>query len=180
MLPAVLCVFIIYITNLSIEYYPILFGLIIGLVNWGFHKKEPLLGVVFSILASYICFYLTFLSMYFVGSFFELIKGNINHLIDNELIAIIAFSISPFVVSPILLFFAYKFIFNFPKKTVTFFIIISAIILLFAYNIYINFYYESLLNNRILNPYTIWQVVMALAIQLIIYQKIIWTKQKPE
>jgi hypothetical protein len=83
----------------------------------------------------------------------------------------LAFIISPFIIAPVLVFSAYTYVFNYPRTKNTLKIILSTILILFAYSCYF-----VLIKNPIdeismfLNPYTIWQAIMALALQLIHYQ----------
>ncbi|MGS2761683.1 hypothetical protein [Sinomicrobium sp. M5D2P9] len=158
---------LIFIIN-DLFYYPLSFGLIIGLVNWDIHKFKPIIGVFLSLLISYITFFMAYYSLVVTQRTFEFLGED-----SGKILAVIT---SAFIIAPLLVFFAYKFIFHIPKTNFTFLIIISSVVILVLGFLYFMNYLDSLperrdLNKPILNQYSLWQIIMALAIQLIIYQK---------
>ncbi len=163
----ILCVLCIYFIIDDLSYYPLSFGLIIGLVNWYYHKYNPFLGVILSLIVSYITFFIAYFSLLITGEIFNFL---------SDLGHIIALIISAFIIAPLLVFFAYKFVFNYPKTKLTIYIILFSVILLvlqayFFFN-YDDFILTDLNKSKIVNPFTIWQVIMALSLQLIITQRI--------
>ena len=177
-IPPILCVIIIFSTKMSIYYYPLSFGFIIGLFNWKKHKHNPYFGTVLSLIVSNISFWLAFLCMGIFSTFREFIMNNTNFIIGEDM-NIYYLMISAFIIAPIPVFFSYKFIFNFPKTKFSLYIIISCIILLIiGFIFYMN--YSDNINTSGMFPYILWQIIMALTIQLLIYQKSIWNKQKLE
>ncbi len=170
-LPAILCVIIIHITKMEIYYYPLSFGIIIGLINWEKHKYNPYIGTLLSIFVSFVSFWIAFFSMSIFGIFRDFILQNTEYTISKDLVGELSYIISPFLFAPILVFIIYKFVFNFSKTKFAKYIIIVSIILLVLQS---SFFYnnEEFLKDSIQIPFVIWQVIMALAIQLIINQDI--------
>ena len=173
--PSILCAILILITKMPIEYYPLSFGLVLGILNWNVHKYNSYLGTFLSIITSYASFFIGYFS-------FPIIAEILKPLFDEDKSTLIAMTIAPFIIAPLVAFFLYKFIFNFPEKKVTLIVIISSIFLLVFISLIhiwnsetIQLEYEF---NEILNSYTLWQIVMLLTIQLLIYQKEIENKQK--
>lgn len=62
-LPSILCALIIILFKVKLDYYPIFFGLIIGIINWGKTKYNPFLGVLLSLLASLVIFFVSYFSI---------------------------------------------------------------------------------------------------------------------
>lgn len=167
----------------GIFYYPLSFGLIIAIINWEKNKYNFLSGVFLSLLISHLTFFLSFFSMEFFMHIGKFISGNFNSLMSNNLPRELTFTLSAFLLAPILVFWGYKFLFDIRKSRVTIWIVIITIVLLtfqsyFFFNLS-NFSTNNFNNKNILNPFSIWQIIMALAIQLIIYQtniKEMWKK----
>ena len=168
LIPAILCVVILYITKMSISYYPLSFGLVIGIVNWKLHKYNPYLGVLLSVLVSMISFWLSFLSMGLFNNLGELITNNTNYVLGDGA-KIYYLIIAVYIIAPLLVLRFYKFVFNISKTKFNLTVIISVIIiLLLIYGIKPNYFID---NYPKISPYIIWQFIMALALQLILYQK---------
>jgi hypothetical protein len=176
--PPIFCVIIIVFTKMSIYYYPLSFGFIIGLFNWKKHKHNPYFGTILSLIVSNVSFWLAFLCIGIFSEFREFIMNNTDLIIGEDM-NIYYLMISVFIIAPILVFFSYKFIFNFPKTKFSLYVMIGCIILLITdFILYSN--YLDYINTSGMLPYILWQTIMALAIQLIIHQKVIWEKQKLE
>ena len=176
-LAPIACVLIILSTQFGIEYYPLSFGLVIGFINWNNHKYGLLIGIILSLLASYISFFIAYFSVYLLFEVFKLFLGQ-----DNGGVA--ALMVSSFILSPLLVFFLYKFVFNYSLTKIAKYIILFAVffLIIISYLFYqlSNYYIIKLIKNIRFDHYTIWQIAMALAIQLLIHQKVIWEKQKLE
>lgn len=170
-LPSALCTFVLYFIQDYFIYYPLVFGLIIGFANWNSHKYKIFVGIILSVLSSYISFFIGYFS---IGFTIEIVSSMFNY-ISEDAKGRIAFMIAPFIISPLILFLLYTFVFKIPKTRFTTFIIIFTFILLISQSYF--FYYIDAFsinssNTKILNPYTMWQIIMALAIQLLVSQKI--------
>ena len=172
-LAPIVCVLIILSSQFGIEYYPLSFGLVIGFINWNNHKYGLLIGIILSLLASYISFFIAYFSVYLLFEIFKLFLGQ-----DNGGVA--ALMVSSFILSPLLVFFLYKFVFNYSLTKIAKYIIFTSILILIIVFNFSDWQYFKFLKNTRLDHYTIWQIVMALAIQLLIHQKVIWKKQKLE
>jgi len=167
-LPSILCVLIIYITKMSILYYPLSFGLVIGLINWKIYKYNPYSGVLLSVLVSYISFWLAIFSIWLMSNLRELITSNTNYELSEDGAAMYYLLISVYIIAPLLVFFLYKFVFNFSKTKFNLTIIImSIIILLSIYGINSDYIIDKYPNTL---PYILWQFIMGIALQIIITQ----------
>lgn len=166
LLPPIICLTIITIAKIGIDYYPLSFGLIIGIVNWRHYRCSPYLGIIISLFVSYLAFFIAYASLPLFVEFFKLFN-----ISNREVLPIV---LSSFIIAPILVFMFYKYVFLFKKNKRTTFIILCSITLLviiFCTHVWYHkltmFKYEF---NEALNPYTLWQVIMALSIQIIINQ----------
>lgn len=166
LLPSVVSFALIRIVEIPFSFYPLSFALVIGIVNWNIHKYKPLLGIFLSIWVSYLTFLIAYSSMLLVG---YLTKELFKNAFNDETIGIITFSISPYIIAPLLVFWGYSFIFNISKTKLTKTIIFVSIMLI---NLQYYFFYSQGLNQNSINSFTGWQVIMIIALQLIITQKI--------
>ncbi|MFL0094806.1 hypothetical protein, partial [Tenacibaculum maritimum] len=107
---------------MSIYFYPLSFGFIIGLFNWKKHKYNPYLGTILSLIVSNISFWLAFLCIGIFSAFREFIMNNTSFVIGEDM-NIYYLMISAFIIAPILVFFSYKFIFNLPKTKLSLIVI---------------------------------------------------------
>jgi len=165
LLPSLFYLGLFYIFKLPFNYYPLCFGLIIGIVNWNIHKHKPIVGVLLSVLVSYITYFIAYLSIGVVGYLIKLLFKDIFNL-NSDLIGRLSFTISPFIIAPLLAFIAYRYVFHIPKTRTTLLIVLSAVVLLFVRS----YFFMDFIGNNILNPYSLWLIIMTLAIQLAIYQ----------
>lgn len=161
------CFLAIYTTRLGIDYYPLIFGLIIGIVNIKGYKFGSFIGVTLSILASYVTFFIAYFSIPLFALVLKPIFGE-----DRAASFVMTFSV--FILAPLLVFIAYKFVLGYKNvKNINYIIITTIFLLVIIHTIHVRYYeltqfkYEF---NESLSPYTLWQVIMALAIQLIMYQ----------
>lgn len=155
----VICFITLITTKIGIDYYPLIFGLVIGLVNWKDHKNGLFIGIILNVFISYICFFIAYFS-------FPLFLGVFKPLLGEDAAAITVMTLSAFFFAPLLVFFGYKFIFTYPNDKYILKVIAVSIFTLVL--ICLLFYYFEIGNGLSL---ILWQVIMALAIQLIIQQK---------
>lgn len=163
LLPPILCVFCLYFLIDDLFLYPLTFGLIIGFFNWNFHIYKPLIGVLLSVFVSYLTFFVAYFSLALTAKIFDSFGDTGN---------IIALTISTSIIAPILVFYAYKYVFYISKSKLTLQIILISIVLLILESW---FFYDGSLRNddimktiKIINPYSVWQIIMAIALQLLI------------
>lgn len=176
LLPSLICGMIVYFSNLSIEYYPLLFGLVIGSINWHAHIYKPLLGLFLSTLASYISFFIALFSSFVFGYIHEYIVETTNFVISDGVTRKFSIIVTSFFIAPLLVFFFYRYVFHIPNSKINS-IIVSVSILLLAL---IGYSFIEIEERHLLNPFFLWQIIMAFAIQLIIYQKELKALFKPK
>jgi len=174
-LPSVLCTLFIYLFEVNLFYFPLIFGLVIGLINLKAHKLNILFGVVLSIVIS--CF--VFLVSYFSLLIFGKILGFL-----LELGNIISIILAAFFLSPVLAFTGYRYLFNFQKTKFSTIVMWVSILFLILYSYFMliesEFNSSDLSSFKLFNPFVMWQIIMAIAIQLILYQKEIKNLFKPK
>ena len=83
--PPIFCVIIIVFTKMSIYYYPLSFGFIIGLFNWKKHKHNPYFGTILSLIVSNVSFWLAFLCIGIFSEFREWSVLAVPNLCADEL-----------------------------------------------------------------------------------------------
>ena len=167
-LPSIICLIVIVAIKPSIEYYPLSFGLIIGLINFTKYRQTPYLGLLLCLVASYGAFFLGYFS-------FPLIAGLIKPLLGVDNSGVIGLMVSTSIISPLLLVFLYNFVFRYNKIKFTKLIVICSVALLIVVFLTNNFFKELIkLNfdfNQPLDHYALWQLIMATTIQLLIHKK---------
>lgn len=162
LLPSILLIFIFRLTTgsfifdfLGYSYYPISFGLIIGIVNdWRF-KVKTVIRTFYSLCLSLVTFSINFLLTLIVG--YEL-----------------GYYIIVFFVSPIFVLYAYYKFYN--VKLTKFIFVYTLTISIFLY--FTSIYSDTLLDGQdplIFNLYLIWQVTVAITLQLILHKKELFT-----
>ncbi len=121
--------------------------------------------------------YIAFFAAYF--SFFLLLS--LKNVIGEDKASLISFIIAPNLIAPLLVFIAYRFIYKYEKSKFTLSIVFLSTSLLLTLSVFIFCFIDSLESNmhiRSINLFLIWQIIMALALQLIIYQEQILLKRK--
>ena len=163
--PPVVCVLCLVYFVRDFTYYPLVFGLVIGLTNWGYFKYKQILGLVLCLILSYVTFFTGYFSLALTTVIFDFL---------GDLGNIIALIISAFIIAPLLVFFAFKFVFKFAKTRFTNLIVTISVFLLALQSYFMlnvgDSISDDLIDNKFFNPFTTWQIIMALAIQTIIYQ----------
>lgn len=176
LLPVLLCILSLSVFKIQLDYYPISFALIISVINWDNSQLKPVYSLILNIISSFIIFLIFYITSLF------LIKG-LSPLLGENLSSLIGFTLGAFILAPIAVFLTYnKFIFLFPKTKLTIYLMIISIIILTI--ISITFFYCSdngfydFLKKFNVDHYVLWQIVMTLTIQLIIYQKELFSKKQ--
>lgn len=165
-LPALICGLLFMIFKLDIGYHVLFFGLIIILFNLKKTKYNNLLSVVFSVIISYLAFFIS-LGLYFgIGyilmQFIELDKleeVSIYGYNMKNLLMLLPISIF----SPTLIFLLYKFLFKIDKSNYNRAIIWITIIILIVFGLVKKDFEGE-------NASAFWQFIMTLALQLMLYQ----------
>ncbi|VVU99185.1 MULTISPECIES: hypothetical protein [Mesonia] len=161
-LPAILCVLLILGLKQYVKYQLILiFSIIIVFFNYGKTKYNYLLSFLISIISSYLVFFISFGIYLGIGFIFQ----NIDlEKTGYGIIEKFIFLIMVLVVPPLLMFYCYRIIFNAEKTNYFKYIKWSSIIVLVIYGIIRFFHKDDYL-------FVVWQFIMVLALQLILYQK---------
>lgn len=166
LVPAILCVFIVYISGGNLLLYPFVFGLIVGLANRNLHKYDPFFGCLFSILLSYIVFAIGWFGAGFWKYTLEYMMGNI--LLKNNIsILDVGFMITTYIVAPLLIYLVYKVLFKIPMGKFTILIIIVSIVIL----VFVDLLPIEDNKNNLINHFNIWQLIVMLSLQFMINQK---------
>lgn len=156
LLSPLICVLCFFILNISIEVYPLIFGAVIGLVNWKSLKINKILGVILSVIFCYITIYLGYLSFVLLGNIVE----------GNEGLIVISLMISTTIISPLLLLLFYKTILKITMSRLNYLIIIVGVLfLIIAFNV---FYSKAVGVTNSINIYSLWTVIVSLMIQLLL------------
>jgi hypothetical protein len=146
--------------------FPLVFAIALSVLNFGNYKINQLLGIVLTIMFSYAAFFGGYFSLYITGNIFSFL---------SDLGSALAISISAFVIAPLLFFYGLGYLFSINNTSFVYSIKIISILLLSVYALLVlgDFIETSFIqsNLSLLNPYNLWQIVMALAVQLIIYEK---------
>ena len=154
------------LTNAPAYLMPLFFGIVIGVFNYKYYRHKIYLNqtaqaILISIIISYACFYFAMFS-------YVLIVYSFGYLIDLLPITLGKGSISNFsiclvisLVAPLSLLFAFKSVFTEPKGKTKKAIITAILAVLLSF-----FYYTT---NSIV--FLLWMPLVALSLQLVIYQK---------
>jgi len=162
-LPAIICVFIIQFClakHIEDYYYLLTFGLIITSFNFRKIKYNPLLSYLLSIFLSVSVYFLSLLIYFGIG--FLLQSFNITPE-DNGFVENLLFLFMVFVIPPLLMFFSYTILFKIKKSNHFIYIKWLSVTVLITLGLLQIIYKKSFM-------FESWQFVMALALQLILYQ----------
>ena len=164
LLPAILCSGVIFLTLTSVGYYPVIFGLVVGVVNWKSHKYNPALAIIYITIASYISF---FIGLYLIGPI-----GEIFAFLGNDLRAQLGLQISPYVISPCLLFIFLSYIYGLKRDNFFFIImILSIIILLTIINLFRGSFNFEFQTTEFYLPFVVWPVIISIGFQMALYRE---------
>lgn len=164
LLPSFLCIVInfIFVDGLLLVG---LFSLIISIFNLNKTKFNFLKSIIFMLIASFVVFGVAVLNYIFIGFIVENLTAlsffnfSISWIDLNYLLQVAFFS-------PLFLFYGYKFIFKISFTYFTYFIIFTIILILIILGLaqlkHGNKYFFGILE--------FWQIIMAFALQLILYQ----------
>lgn len=160
-LPPALCVVIIYFLKTYIDFqFIVTFGIIIILFNKNKTKHSFNLSLLYSIL---LCFLVLVLSMG-VGNLIYIIKDELFiNLLPNDFLKRLHI-IPKSIVSPLLMFYSYKLLFKIENTNYFRVIKWTSVLIMIAFGLSNLFFVNE-------NLFVLWQFIMALALQLILYKK---------
>lgn len=164
-IPSLICFCLLFFPKISFGIYPLIFGLIIGLFNANKTKGlHSLIIILLSVILSYTVFYISYFSMIPIGF---LLNALFENVLNDEIIGVLVFFISPYIIAPLIMFYFYKLLFKInTTKLGNIIIIISVLLIVIQWC----FFYYLKLNTNSINSFISWQVIMALGIQIMIYQ----------
>lgn len=174
--PPIICWLILYYQGKNLFVFPLIFALVIGFVNINKFKFNFLKSLLLFLFFSYVSF--------FVGYFGSFILAKLLGTL-GDLGNIIAIIISAFIISPTLLYYSYSYIFKLLKTKFSIYVMAISLILMFIISFFTLYVMDYISDNnffdtKLLNPFVLWQVIMALALQLILYQNELKTLFKPK
>ncbi|MGJ8683051.1 MAG: hypothetical protein ACSHWW_00410 [Nonlabens sp.] len=162
--------------NLIILYYPISFGLVVGLVNNKNHRYNYWFNTFLSLVIAALIFFTVFLIPYLIDQLQDYIRQSDEYYRFGFSKEDLLF-ISAFYVAPILVFLGYGLIFKIRRNIAFLGIVIMTIFCMFLIknniigNQRIEFLEEGSNSFRFLHPYVLWQLVMVFGLQITIHQK---------
>lgn len=174
--PSIICWLILYYQVKNLFMFPLIFTLVIGLVNINKFKFNFLKSLLLCLFFSYLSFLVGYFGSFILGK----LLGSLGDL--GNIIAII---ISAFIISPMLLYYSYSYIFKIFKTKFNIYVMTITLILMFIISFYTLYVMDYISGNnffdiKLQNPFFLWQVIMALAFQLILYQKELKAMFKPK
>jgi|AntDeeMinimDraft_5_1070356.scaffolds.fasta_scaffold00789_4 hypothetical protein len=171
-IPALLCLLYMFVFQVkNIFYFPLIFCSIISVSNGVFKKSLSLSKFLLFNLLGYLVMFLSILSY---SGLFELLSFifDENGVIHKFSLIDLSFFVSVYAIAPALLFYLFSLIYKIKRNYFSLLVIISTIILLLTCRIFIlEFDVEKV------KSFTLWQIVMAFGLQLIVYQKEIFNNQ---
>ncbi|MCD9583914.1 hypothetical protein [Tenacibaculum maritimum] len=163
-LAPLLCIISLYFIRISFEYHSLSFALITSMINLKKMKLNLIKGIILNIIFSFIIF----IGGYTISLF---LMSALEPLFGEDLSGFIGMLIGTYILAPIALFSTYKFIFIWTRGKLTNNIIVVSIIILIFFNFLI---YINIIPYKV-NNYLIWQLIISLVLQLVLYQKKIIT-----
>ncbi|PQJ21565.1 hypothetical protein [Tenacibaculum sp. SG-28] len=162
--PAFVCIIFIFTTKVNLEYYPLIFGVTIGLFNVKHNRHPVLLGILLCVIASYMSFFAGYLGFFLLLGFFKPLLG-------EEIGAYIFIILCPFIISPIILYYLLKYLFDIGNNKVNnyimFFSIVTLVIIAVVFFLKAQGIYDYDYNS-LFSPYVLWSFIMAFSIQILI------------
>jgi hypothetical protein len=166
-----------YLTSTPIYLMPIFFGIILGSFNSKYYRHKiyfnKIIQVVFtSIIISLLCLFFVLISYLLIVEILDILIESLSMALGKESISKLAIFFTIYLVAPLIIIFAFKGMFVYPKvKTTKIIIIVS---LMFSLLLGFLIYKEIIVNKLSL----LWFPIMILSIQLILYQREIFKLDK--
>jgi hypothetical protein len=156
---------------------PIFFGIILGSFNSKYYRHKiyfnKIIQVVFtSIIISLLCLFFVLISYLLIVEILDILIESLSMALGKESISKLAIFFTIYLVAPLIIIFAFKGMFVYPKvKTTKIIIIVS---LMFSLLLGFLIYKEIIVNKLSF----LWFPIMILSIQLILYQREIFKLDK--
>lgn len=161
----VFAVIILLATDADFYLYPIVFSLAVSLTNLENLKTKIFIGIVLSIIFSYVSFFIGILGANIFDKALTVLGLQKEFQLEIGLTIDLVYTLSTFVLSPLAVFFLFKFIFEFPKTKITVWTKFIAIIVLIM---------NSMVPEAafgLFNVFNFWQIIMILSLQIILNQR---------
>ncbi|GAA4281875.1 hypothetical protein [Gaetbulibacter aestuarii] len=160
----IISVIILIATDANFYVYPVVFSLIVALTNLEHLKHKTIIGVLLCVAFSYIAFFVGILGANILDKIFVALGIQKEFRLFVGLNLDVVYTISTFVLSPMAVFFLFKYVFKFPKTKITFWTQFFAIIILIMNSMVPEWAFG------LFNVFNFWQIIMILALQIIMNQ----------
>ena len=177
-LPSIILFVITYIldmkilTNTPIYIMPLFFGIVIGAFNYKYYRykiyfNQTVQAILISIIISYACFYFAVFSFVLIAYFLDCLYliDLLPKMLGKESRASLSICLAMNLVAPLSLLFAYKRVFTVTKGKTKNGVI--TVVLTTILTVLLSFFYYNI-NSIVL---LLWMPLVALSLQLVIYQK---------
>lgn len=161
----IIAVIILIATDANFYVYPIIFSLVISLTNLEHLKPKTIIGISLSIVFSYVSFFIGILGANVFDKVIEILSLQKEFKVGIWLTVDLVYTLSTFILSPLAVFFLFKFIFEFPKTKITRWTQYIAIMILIMNSVIP----ESAFG--LFNVFNFWQIIMILSLQIIMNQR---------
>lgn len=179
LLPVILCIINAYLTKENDYFFMASFVIIIATCNLKKSKYSIIKTFLLSFLISLLVIGISIICYFISGYIIDLLTDYDSISISNSNVSLVdlTYLIQIALISPILFFYGFKFVLKINFTGITLLIIFLAIILIFIVG-FTPLKYEK---KYFFDIYVLWQIIIAFAIQLILYQdelKLFFTKDK--
>ena len=161
----IISVLILIATDANFYVYPMVFSLIVALTNLENFKHNPIIGTLLCVAFSYVAFFVGILGANLFDKLFVGLELQKEFRLGTWINLDVVYTISTFILSPMVVFFLFKYIFKFPKTSITFWTQFFAIIILMMNSIVPEWVFG------LFNVFSFWQIIMILSLQIIMNQR---------
>ncbi len=132
-----------------------------GFVNFKSNKYHLIIGILLSVIGSYVSFFIGYLSIGLVGAIFS--------FLGNDLQASLGLQISPYVIAPLVFYIIFSYLYV-VKRDIKFFIVlmISIILLLTIINLFKDDLNFELRTGKFFLPFILWPLIISIGFQLVL------------
>lgn len=184
LIPTIICILLSYmldkkhIATYPAYLMPLFFGIVLGLFNYKYYRhkiyfNQPVQVILISIAISFFCFIFAVFSYPLITNVIGFLFERLPITFGKEAISRLSIYFAMYLVAPFTVLFSFKCVFLFPKGKTTNILIITTLIVFVSlgYIIYIEIVGDKL--------NLLWMPLMALSLQLIIYQSELKALFKP-
>jgi hypothetical protein len=166
-----------YLSSTPIYLMPIFFSIIVGSFNYKYYRHKiyfnQIIQVVFiSTIIAFLCLLFVMISYLLIVEIIDILIESLSITFGKESISKLAIFFTSYLVAPLIIIFAFKGIFVYPKEKTTKIIIVASLVVSFLLGYLI---YKEIIVNKLS---FLWFPIMILSIQLILYQREIFKLDK--